>query len=159
MKKIVIFDSYFGNTKIIAETIAEVLECEIIKAQAFNVDVVNTYDLLVIGSPTRAFSPTKEVKDLVKKISKDGPRVALFDTRVEMNDSVPKFLRFMAKRFGYSNDTLEKIIKRKHINSISFSEEFYVKDSEGPLLDGEVEKAKKFAVIIQKNLDQIKLEE
>lgn len=156
MKKIVIYDSFFGNTKLIAETIAEVLECETIKISAFNHDVINTYDLVVIGSPTRAFSPTPEIKQLVKKITQDGPRVALFDTRVMMDETVPRMLKWMAKRFGYSNDTLEKIVRKKHIKSISFSEEFYVKDSEGPLLADEVEKAKKFAVIIQKNMDQIK---
>jgi flavodoxin len=159
MKKIVVYDSYFGNTKLIAETIAQELECETIKVQAFNEEVINSYDLVTIGSPTRAFSPTKEIKSLVKKISRDGPRVAFFDTRVEMNDSVPKFLKFMAKRFGYANDTLEKIARRKKLKAISYSEEFFVKDTEGPLLEKEVERAREFATIIKKNLDQIKVEE
>lgn len=152
MKKIVIYDSYFGNTKAIAEVIAEELNCECIKVQIFNEDVVNNYDLVVLGSPTRAFRPTKEIESLAKLIKGRGTKVALFDTRADEADEHPKVLKWMMKKFGYSNDTLEKNLRKKHVPIIIYSGEFFVKDKEGPLKDEEIEKAKLFGRAIAANV-------
>lgn len=152
MNKIVIYDSYFGNTSLIAEAIADVLECEHIKVHAFKKEYLHDFDLIVIGSPTRAFSPTSEIKSIFLDIMKLDAQVAVFDTRVPMDDNVPRFLKFMASKFGYSNDTLEKIAKKKNKEMIVGSEKFYVKDSEGPLLETEIEKAKEFAKNIKEKL-------
>lgn len=145
MKKLVIYDSYFGNTATIAEKIANELNCDHIKVHAMKKEMINDYDLVVIGSPTRAFQATKEIKAVVKEIKRLDIQVAFFDTRVKMDDKVPRFLKFMASKFGYSNDTLEKIAGKKNIKLIVPSGEFYVQDSEGPLFEQEIDKAKQFA--------------
>ena len=153
MKKIVIYDSYFGNTETVAKTIAEVLECDCLKVQKFNETVVNNYDLVVLGSPTRAFKPTKEITNLAKMINGHGTKVALFDTRVDEADDLPKVLRWMIKKYGYANDTLEKILRKKHVPIVIYSGEFFVEDKEGPLKEEELDKAKEFAQAIADNLN------
>jgi flavodoxin len=153
MKKVVVYDSYYGNTATIAEKIAKELECEHIKVHACKKEVVNDYDLVVIGSPTRMFTATKEIKEIVKAIHNPAVKIVLFDTRVEDGEKIPKFLRTMSKKFGYSNDSLEKILQKKGLETFVESEAFYVGDTEGPLLETEVEKAVVFAQkIIGKNI-------
>ncbi len=61
---------------------------------------------------------------------------------IDKTDS--NFLKFMEKRFGYSNDTMEKIMRRKKAPKVKY-DKFFVEDSEGPLSDGEIERAKEFA--------------
>jgi flavorubredoxin len=53
MKSLVIFDTNFGNTKIIAETIAKELDndAKAISVSDFNVGELEGIDLLVVGSP------------------------------------------------------------------------------------------------------------
>jgi flavodoxin I len=154
MKKIVIYDSYFGNTQTIAEAIAKELECDSIKVQIFNEDVINNYDLVVLGSPTRKFGPTKEIKNLAKLIEGHGTKVALFDTRIDVKDELPKILLRMIKKKGYSNDTLEKILRKKHVPIVIYSGEFLVGDKEGPLKEGELEKASEFGLAILNILEK-----
>ena len=153
MKKLVIYDSYYGNTAVIAEKIAQELECEHVKVHAIKFEHINDYDLLVIGSPTRMFSPTKEIKKCVKAIKKNNIKVALFDTRVKLDEKVPKFLKVMANKFGYCNDTLEKVLTKKAITPIVDSGMFYVQDSEGPLFETEIENAVKFTKSIKEKIN------
>ena len=58
MKGIVVYDTSYGNTKTIAETIAETLKESGIEVDLFNVKNVKKlsakgYNFLVLGSPTR----------------------------------------------------------------------------------------------------------
>lgn len=133
MKKLVIYDSYFGNTAVIAETIAKELDCQHIKVHAFKTEMVNDFDCIIVGSPTRAFSATKEIKQLLKKISNTDVKLALFDTRIHITEETPKPLKMMVNKFGYATDTMEKIVMKKGMNLCSESGKFYVLDSEGPL--------------------------
>jgi len=145
MKTLVVYDSYFGNTAVIAETIAKELECEHIKVHAFNMDILDSYDNIIVGCPTRAFRPTKEIVSFIKKLDNGFKNIAVFDTRVPMTDEVPKFLRIMANKFGYANDTMEKILVKKRVNLAQKSGAFFVSGNEGPLLDDEIDKAKEWA--------------
>ena len=143
MKILVIYDSYFGNTKKVAEAMFELIKeyGEIASVKEYKLE--GKYDLIVIGSPTRAFSPTKEIGTFAKKLtSKQVSNVAFFDTRVDITTIDNKFLTFMEKRFGYSNDTLEKIFRRKKVNQITEAGKFYVHGNEGPLFDNELINAK-----------------
>ena len=144
MKTLVIYDSYFGNTALIAETVAKELNCQHIKVHSFKKEMVNDYDTIIIGSPTRAFSPTKDIKNLVKSIRRLDAVVAIFDTRIDVEKDGPKILRFLVARFGYSNDSIEKMLQKKGIDLALPPGAFYVQDSEGPLGEEELTKAKEW---------------
>jgi flavodoxin len=152
MKALVVYDSYFGNTEKIAHAIGKALgpakSVSVTKVDQAQQDQLQGVDILVVGSPTRGFNPTPATKSFLKKIHANGlsgVKVAAFDTRIPMGDNVPGFLRFMVKLFGYADKPLHNLLLKKGGQETVASEGFFVKDSEGPLLEGEEDRAAAWA--------------
>lgn len=152
MKAIIVFDSYFGNTEKIAQAVAGVLakqaEVRVVRAGDFQAEQLSGVDLFVLGSPTRAFSPSDATKALLKTLKRDslkGMKAAAFDTRVDVQKIDNKFLSFMAKTFGFAYPTMQNRLKRTGVDIAAEGKGFIVMDSEGPLQDGELEKAAAWA--------------
>lgn len=152
MKAIILYDSYFGNTEKVAEAIAGSLskkaEVRLSRADAFQAEQLNGVDLLVLGSPTRAFSPSEATKALLKGMpagSLSGTKAAAFDTRVDVKKVNNKFLTFMVKLFGYAYPSMQNSLKKKGAQIVSEGQGFFVLDSEGPLQDGELDRAAAWA--------------
>ena len=148
MKALIVYDSFFGNTEKIALSIGKAFgnkkEVTICKAVDVKPNMLDGLDYLIVGSPTRAFSPSPATKSFLKGIpSKQlaGVKVTAFDTRIAMTDKVPGFLRFMAKLFGYADKPILDSLKKKGGQETVPSEGFFVLDSEGPLEKGELERA------------------
>ena len=149
MKALVIYDSYFNNTEKIAQAIGEGLqsggEVKVIRVNDAKPDELRDYDVLVVGSPTRQFSPTGAITTLLKAIPSNGLagiRVAAFDTRfpfdmIETN----RFLEFMVRIFGYAAEPIAKRLVKKKGELAIPAEGFYVGDTEGPLLEDELARA------------------
>jgi len=156
MKAILIYDSVFGNTRQIAEAIgkglAKVGEAEIYQILDARPERLNGYDYLVIGSPTRGFRPTPAVARFLKDLPADslrGMMVAAFDTRVKLSDIKSGFFRFIVDKGGYAANTIAKQLQKKGGNLVLPPEGFYVSGEEGPLKEGEPERA---ALWINKSL-------
>lgn len=152
MKALVVYDSYFGNTEKIAQQIGKALGTQktvtVVKVDQADQSMLEGVEILVAGSPTRAFSPTPAVKSFLKGIKANGLKgikVAAFDTRFPMNDEVPGFLRFMVKLFGYADKPLQDLMLKKGGVESAPSEGFFVTGSEGPLQEGELERAAEWA--------------
>ena len=148
MKALIVYDSFFGNTEKIALAIGKAFgnakEVTICKAVDMKPNMLDGLDYLVVGSPTRAFSPSPATKSFLKGIpSKQlaGVKVAAFDTRIAMTDKLPGFLRFMAKLFGFADKPILDGLKKKGGQETVPPEGFFVLDSEGPLEKGELERA------------------
>lgn len=60
------------------------------------------------------------------------PRVAVFDTRIDIEKVNSKCPTFMVKHFGYATDTMLKQLKKRGYQDIKEAY-FYVDESEGPL--------------------------
>jgi len=104
--------------------------------------------VLIVGSPTRAFCPTPATKAMLKAIPSKAlsrVKVAAFDTRISMEDTGSGFLRTMVKVFGYAAKPVANRLKRKAGYLVLAPEGFYVQDSEGPLKDGELDRAAAWA--------------
>jgi hypothetical protein len=104
--------------------------------------------MLIVGSPTRAFSPTPATKAMLKAIpakALTGIRVAAFDTRISADDTDSGFLRTMVKVFGYAAKPIANKLKSKGGDLVLAPEGFYVQDTEGPLKDGELTRAAAWA--------------
>jgi flavodoxin len=152
MKALVIYDSYFGNTEKIAQAIGNALGPKTI-VQTVKVDqaeqgMLEGIDILVVGSPTRAFSPTPAIKSFLKMIKPkglQGVKVAAFDTRIPLDEKTPGFLRFMVRLFGYADKPLQTLMVQKGGQATVPSQGFFVTASEGPLQDGELERASAWA--------------
>ena len=68
MKSIVVYDSSTGNTKKVAEEIAKGLDCQSVHIKQIRSAEVNECDLVVVGSPVHASSPTGKVKCFLNEV-------------------------------------------------------------------------------------------
>jgi flavodoxin I len=95
---------------------------------------LETLDLLIIGSPTHAGRPTQPIQEFLKAPAPafKGTNVAAFDTR---------FSSRLARIFGYAAGRISDSLKRKGGTLIASPEGFFVEGTEGPLKEGEVERA------------------
>jgi flavodoxin len=153
MKTPVVYDSFFGNTEKIAKTIGEAAGAEVIKINDMSAEKLKGTELLFTGSPTRGFKPTPAIADWIKELpagSLKGVKTAGFDTRTSLGDVKSGFLRSMMKRFGYASKPISEGLVKKGGSPASEPEGFYVTDSEGPLKDGETERAKAWAETVIK---------
>ena len=151
MKIMIIYDSVFGNTEKIAKSLGVSLgaqEVKVIRISNVKPDQLTGVQLLVIGSPTRGFRPTKPITDFLKKIPSNtlkGVKVAAFDTRITIDEKVPFILRFLSNIFGYAAKPIADKLAEKGGELIVPPEGFIVKGSEGPLKEGELERAAEWA--------------
>jgi len=149
MKSLVIYDSTFGNTKIIAEAISKELGAEskavfVDDANKNNfIDDLKNAELLIAGSPIIGWKPSEKMGLFLERLTKDhkdqlkGIKAASFDTRVKI---------------FFHGDAAKKISKKLEnagAKIITEPNAFYVKGKEGPLLGGEKEKAAEWAQTIK----------
>ncbi len=148
MNTLIVYDSFFGNTKKIAQVLGETMDADVIRVQDVTPIQLEGVELLILGSPTRAFNPSPDIKTFLKNLPKDallGVNATAFDTRFAMEDIEPKLLLTLVKLFGYASKTMEKLLQKKGAKMIVQTEWFAVKDSEGPLKEGEAERAVEWA--------------
>lgn len=156
MKALVIYESMFGNTEAVAAAVAEGLEerldvdvREVSKAPA---EFIRPVDLLVVGGPTHAFSLSRTATraSAIEQGATHGSKelglrdwlghlgsgthsefVAAFDTRVEKAHRLP-------------GSAASKAVKVAHALGYAPAgkNSFYVRDTAGPLLPGELARAK-----------------
>jgi flavodoxin len=147
-KVLVIYDSVFGNTEKIAQAIAAALGTQAMPVSQAEADQLRGLDLLVVGSPTRKFSPTEGISKLLNGLPKNhlaGARVAAFDTRIDLETIDSKVFRFVVDKGGYAAKTIAKSLEKKGGQLAAPGEGFYVTGEQGPLKDGELERAADWA--------------
>ena len=153
MKALVAYDSTYGNTEQVARAIGTALgpqvEAETLRVGEVTPERLAGVELLVVGCPTQKFSPTGVTTRFLKSIPQDGLRgvkVAAFDTRFTVAEiEKVKILAFFVRIFGYAAEPLADRLQKKGGELVVPPEPFYVSDTEGPLLDGELERAGKWA--------------
>ena len=152
MRALVAYDSVFGNTEQIAQAIGKALgsgeDVRVLRVGNVEAGHLAGLGLLIVGSPTRAFRPTPATTNFLKGIPARGlrgVRVAAFDTRISMDHTVPGILRFMAGIFGYAARPIADRLVRKGGELAVPPEGFIVMGSEGPLKEGELERAADWA--------------
>lgn len=146
MSILIIYDSIFGNTAKVALAMAEAVP----GTRAVHVRDTATLDLngvglLVLGSPTRGFRPTPDMQEFVDGLSDDmlaGRRAAAFDTRLDLETVHPAPLRWVMDVGGYAADTLARLLADKGCVMTGEPTGFLVGGSEGPLQEGEIERAR-----------------
>jgi flavodoxin len=143
MNTLVIYDTTFGNTAQIARAIADTLSAHG-KADIRRVDEARPLDLqgtdlLIIGCPTQRQAMTPAVRaalDNIPRRSLRGHTAAAFDTRYRMGRLLALFTaaRGIASR-----------LKRTGAVLLAPPESFIVVGREGPLEDGELAHAARWA--------------
>ena len=149
IRYIVIYDSLYGNTekiaKAIGDTLAEEGESSVLRVGDVKMDMLEEVKLIIVGSPTQGFKPTEAIKAFLKAIPDDqlkGIKVAAFDTRFtpNNNDKTP-VLPYFVKIFGYAAEPMAKALQKKGGELAIAPQGFYVEGKEGPLVEGELERA------------------
>ena len=160
MKVLVVYDSAYGNTAKIAQAIGDALgsqaDVQVARVGDIKPEQLAGVGLLIVGSPTQKFSPTGATTEFLKGIPKNGLRgtkVAAFDTRFTVSEIAKvRVLAFFVRIFGYAAEPIADRLEKKGGDLAVPPEAFYVSDTEGPLLEGELERAADWAKEILKGL-------
>jgi flavodoxin len=159
MNALVVYESIYGNTRAVAEAVAEGLGGASVAPVASAPAQLENLDLLVVGGPTHmhglatnrsrqmAAEGAHEDKGThVEADAADGPglrswladlpdgqgaRAASFDTRLDKSAWVT----------GLASRGIAKRLRRDGYDIVA-TESFLVEDSEGPLEDGELDRAR-----------------
>lgn len=143
-KVFVIYDSVFGNTEKVAQSIAAALSAHATLVSQAHAGQLRGLDLLVVGSPTRGFRPTEGISKLLNGLPQNhlaGVLVAAYDTRIVLETISSKPLRFIVDKGGYAANTIAKTLEKKGGRLTLPPEGFFVTGEQGPLKDGELERA------------------
>jgi hypothetical protein len=152
MKALVVYESMWGNTAMVARAIAHGLgDAPVASVDQLSSADTHDLDLLVIGGPTHAFSmsrPNTRADAMERGAPATGTRrgirewllslpdhvdtpVATFDTRVAKVKHLP----------GSAAKKAASELRRRHKATVVAARSFYVDDMGGPLLPGELEQA------------------
>ncbi|MFB3889975.1 MAG: flavodoxin domain-containing protein [Candidatus Bathyarchaeia archaeon] len=149
MKGIVIYDTSYGNTKKIGETIADTLKESGVEVDLFHVKDVKKlngkdYDFLVLGSPTKFGTMSFAVKFFFGKVKDEewvNKPFAAFDTE---NPENLERARVEKKEWSAAEKIAEKL-KEKKMKQLMPVLKALVLGQKGPLVEGEVERTKGYA--------------
>jgi flavodoxin len=150
MNALVIHFSMFGNTKQVAEAVAESLESEgavrVMPVDQLSVADLDEVDLVVMGSPTHRMNLPQALRPVFDAL----PPRALRDTRVAAYDTSYKMSWWLA-RFTAARK-LDRKLRKLGGKRVVPPETFHVTGREGPLCDGEIERAKVWSESILERL-------
>lgn len=165
MRTLVVVESSFGNSRAVAEALAEGLAAELGDADVRSVGKTPTelagIELLVVGGPTHAFGMSRDQTraDAVRQgapAETSGPgirewlagldpparlQVATFDTRVAKVRHLP----------GSAARGAARMLRRRGCVLVARPESFFVVDTTGPLVDGELERAREWGAEVARD--------
>jgi flavodoxin I len=140
MKTLVVYDSQYGNTESIAKAIGAAIpaEVQVLRVGDVNPSALKSFDLLIIGSPTQGGRPTQAIQSFLEALAPGlkGASVAAFDTRLPSK---------LVGIFGYAAERIARSLKGNGGILLGSPAGFVVKGKDGPLADGEVERAARWA--------------
>jgi len=144
MNSLVIYASRTGNTRQLAEAIAETLRprgtVELLAAEAAPAAIPDGTDLVVIGGPTEAHGMTPPLKEFFDRLEPDalaGIAAAGFDTRLRL----PSWLS------GSAAEGIVDHLNRRNARVVVPAESFLVTRTPA-LEEGELERARNWAFTV-----------
>lgn len=137
-KAIVVYDSLYGNTEKVARALAQGLESgeiktDLIQAGEIDVNRLQDYDLVLVGSPTHAWRPSKLVKEFLGRINESalsGKKAFAFDTKLS------------SRLAGSAAKHIEKALSKQGAEIVRVWMSAIVTGREGPLEEGTEKKFK-----------------
>jgi len=159
-RALVVFESMFGNTRTIAEAIREgvstLMPTDLVEVGVAPSRIPDDVTLVIVGGPTHAFGMTRPgtradaaeqangaivstglgLREWLEALesSEGGVSVATFDTRID-KPRVP----------GSAARGAQKRLRRLGFRVVAPAESFYVAGTKGPLVPGEIERARRWA--------------
>lgn len=161
MRVIVVFESLWGNTGRVARAIADGLEhhtpAELVTAEAAPTQL-EPYDLVVVGGPTHAFSMSRPSTRESAVQTKSAPAVVTRGIREWLEEVNPVFYPILAATFdtkvaaprlpGSAAKAARSELRALGFDVSAPSQTFRVHGYEGPLVEGELERAEQWGVAL-----------
>jgi flavodoxin len=152
MNALLVYHSQFGNTRQVAEAIAEGLQgagaVRTISAEQLAAADLQGVDLVVMGTPTHKMNLPEAVRPVFDQLPRRilrGVPVAAFDTSYEMSAILARFT---------ASKRIDRNLRKLGGKRLVPPETFHVHHQhEGPLYDGEIERAKAWAGSILERLN------
>jgi len=169
MHTLIVYESMFGNTRRIAEAIAEALRAtgsEVTVAGAVDApSELEGFDLVVVGAPTHGHTlpqPSSRaeavawakdpVKDLAIEAGARGPGVREWIERILVTEPMPRIVAFSTRAdfpVIFAGDAAVTIKRRLHQLDVDVdSHEDFLVDFQNRLLDGEQQRAGDWAITL-----------
>jgi len=142
VKAIVVYESKYGNTKLVAENIIEGMrqikgiETVLSELKEVDFDDIINYNVTLLGSPNHFGGPTRSIRKFIDKLGKlnlQGKLVAVFDTYIK--GDFEKAVKKMEKRINEKVPGLKIVAPGLSIK---------VQGMKGPILEEELLKCKDF---------------
>jgi flavorubredoxin len=146
----VVYESKYGNTKRVAETIVEGMQrvagtkITLSEVKHLNVNTIVSYDAIVIGGPTHFGGPTRGIKKLINNLSSfslENKQFAVFDTY--LGGDFEKGMKKMEQIIGENAPAMKMAVPGLSIK---------VKGMKGPIAEGELPKCKEFGAKLASQL-------
>ena len=150
-KAIVVYESKYGNTKLVAETIIEgmreVSGADVTLNELKEVDLSQLvdFDAILIGSPNHMGRQTRGIRKFIDELGKlklEGKLAAVFDTY--LGGDFEKAVKKMEKQITEKAPGLRLVTPGLSIR---------VEGTKGPIAEGELPKCKQFGVKIAAQLE------
>jgi flavodoxin len=152
MNSLVVYFSKFGNTKLVAEAVAETLStggaARVISSEDLDHSDLENLDLMIMGCPTHRMNLPEALRPWFDRFPRRilrGAATAVFDTSYKMSPWLARFTA--APRLA---GKLRKLGGKKVIAP----ETFYVVERQGPLYEGEIERAQSWASSILRRVQE-----
>ncbi|MFX0060070.1 MAG: flavodoxin domain-containing protein [Candidatus Hodarchaeota archaeon] len=154
-KAIILYHSVYGNTKKVAMSLSRGLEAgglyvDSIPIQDFEINQLNSYDVIGIGGPTHFRGASKPMKSFLKKIK---------DIRMEKSQG----FAFETKAgFHLAGSTAKRImrrLKKMKLNIIHPIISGFVIDKEGPLQENTLNSMEKLGLKLSNKINNSKEQE
>jgi len=152
----VVYDSVFGNTEKVAKAIGDAIHAQdavaTLRVSEVKPEQLKGLRLLVMGSPTRGFQATEGIQKFLKSMpdgALKGVRIAAFDTRTGVDEMKSGLLKFLMKTFGFAAPKIAGRLTAKGGELAVPPEWFVVTGTEGPLKEGELERAAIWAATLK----------
>jgi flavodoxin len=147
MNTLIVYFSKFGHTQMVAEAMARGLRSMGASVRLVSSDELIPADLeaaelVLMGSPTHKMNLPEAVRPVLDRLPKRclrGKQVAAFDTSYKMNGLLARFT---------AAPRLSKKLRKLGGKQIARPETFFVAGREGPLFDGELERAQAWAAVL-----------
>jgi flavodoxin len=159
MRALVVYESMFGNTRLVAEAVGDglssVLDVDVVEVAAAPTSFVGV-ELVVVGGPTHALGMTRQrtrddarrqgeqsgheaaskgigMREWLEGVRSTGSAAAAFDTRVGKS-WIP----------GSAARGADKRLRSRGFQPVARPESFWVSGTFGPLREGELERARRW---------------
>jgi flavodoxin I len=142
MNTLIIYDSHFGNTEQLARSVADKLASygtvKLLRVPECGAFESRAADLLLVGGPTQRHGTSQAMRAFLESMPRralQGQAAAAFDTRYHLSAFVT----------GSAATRIAAGLKRAGASLVVPPESFFVAKVEGPLEQGEIERAGEWA--------------